>query len=74
MDTELYNQLLELRIEIATMKKIPTYVIFHNTSLEEMAEKKPKTIEELLEIKFVTKSKATKYGKKFLELIKDYVR
>ena len=37
-----------------------------------MAEKKPKTIEELIKIKGISSGKANKYGTPFLKLINEY--
>ena len=70
---ELYNKLKELQRKVAREKGLPPYVIFQETSLEDMATKYPVTIEELSNISGVGKNKAKKFGKPFVELIEDYV-
>ncbi len=72
-DEELYNKLKELQRQVAREKGLPPYVIFQETSLEDMATKYPVTIEELSNISGVGKNKAKKFGKPFVELIEDYV-
>jgi len=73
LDQELYNLLKDLVKKIAKAKKLPPYVIFQETSLEEMATQYPVTIEELTKISGVGSGKAMKYGKPFVDLIKKYV-
>jgi len=57
----------------AKAKNLPPYVIFQETSLEEMAIQYPITTEEMTKISGVGSGKASKYGKPFVELIKKYV-
>jgi ATP-dependent DNA helicase RecQ len=52
---------------------LPPYVIFQETSLEEMAIQYPVNMEELTKVSGVGAGKATKYGKPFIDLIKKYV-
>jgi len=72
-DEVLLKMLKDLRKDIAKRKQIPTYVIFQDASLEDMAIKYPTTIEEMTRIYGVGEGKARKYGPPFLELIKKYV-
>lgn len=72
-DEELYNKLKELQRQVAREKGLPPYVIFQETSLEDMATKYPITLEELSNISGVGKNKAKKFGKPFVELIESYV-
>lgn len=72
MKSGLYQQLVDLRNEIAKKKKLPPYVIFPNVTLEEMTEKLPQTEAELLKLKNVTEKKAKLYGKAFLEVIENF--
>jgi ATP-dependent DNA helicase RecQ len=65
--------LKDLRKRIAKEQNIPTYVIFQENSLEEMATQYPITIDELSNISGVSKGKAERYGKPFLKLIEQYV-
>src|SRR5690606_16901760 len=54
-------------------KKVPPWVIFQDPSLNDMATTYPITMEEMGNITGVSSGKAMKYGKPFLELIRDYV-
>lgn len=73
LDTALFNTLKELRKKVARKKDVPTYVVFQDRSLEEMATYYPTNSEELEQITGVSKGKALKYGREFLTLIKEYV-
>ncbi len=73
VDEELYSQLLALRKKIAKEKELPPYVIFSENSLEEMATNYPTTTDELAKCHGVSKGKALKYGKRFIDAIQDYV-
>jgi len=72
-DKTLFSLLKDLRKEIARKEKLPPFVIFQDPSLEDMAIQYPVTVDELKQITGVGAGKAFKYGKPFLELIKDYV-
>ncbi len=73
LDPALMKMLKELRKKIAKRKKLPTFVIFQDPSLEEMATYYPTSLEEMESITGVSKGKARKYGKSFVELISGYV-
>jgi len=72
-DKVLFGMLKEMRKKIAKEKSLPPYIIFQDPSLEEMAIKYPVNQQELSQITGVSASKATRYGKPFLELIEKYV-
>ncbi|GIV34930.1 MAG: ATP-dependent DNA helicase RecQ [Chitinophagales bacterium] len=73
LDTVLLSMLRELRKKVARQHNLPPYVIFQDPSLEDMATQYPVTTDELANIYGVSKGKALKYGKPFLEVIKKYV-
>jgi ATP-dependent DNA helicase RecQ len=62
-----------LRKKIAKEKDLPPYVIFQDPSLEEMATTYPTNKDELASVNGVGMGKVQKFGKSFLELIKQYV-
>ncbi len=68
----LYDQLVALRKKLATKKGVPTYVIFHNKALEEMAQQYPRSRSEFLTISGVGEKKYETYGETFAELIAAY--
>ncbi len=72
-DDVLYAILKDLTKKIAKQNNLPPYVIFQETSLEEMSINYPITMEELTKITGVGSGKAVKYGKPYLELIKKHV-
>ncbi len=73
VDERLMELLKELRKKVAKEKSLPPFVIFLESSLEDMATMYPTTIAELEKISGVSKGKALRYGKPFIELITTYV-
>ena len=69
-DSRLLAALKALRSRLAKEEKVPAYVIFSNATLEDMAGKAPKTMEQFLEVSGVGEVKAHRYGKVFLDEIK----
>ncbi|MBX2921796.1 MAG: DNA helicase RecQ [Chitinophagaceae bacterium] len=72
-DDKLFEMLKELRQKEAKKKGLPPFVIFLETSLQDMATMYPTTITELEKCQGVSKGKALRYGKPFVELIARYV-
>jgi ATP-dependent DNA helicase RecQ len=72
-DSALFAMLKDLRKEISRKESLPPFVIFQDPSLVEMAIQYPVSYDELKQITGVGSGKATKFGKPFLELIKNYV-
>ena len=69
----LFDHLKKLRLEIAKLENVPVYIIFSNATLADMALKRPKTMKEFLEVSGVSEVKAKKYGKIFLESLRQYI-
>lgn len=72
LDPVLLKMMKDLRKKIAKKLQLPTYVIFQDVSLDQMATVYPQTVDELQNINGVGAGKAKRYGKEFLELIKVY--
>ncbi len=72
-DEILYSLLKDEVKKIAKARKLPPYVIFQETSLEEMAIQYPITMDELTHITGVGAGKAAKFGASMISLIKKYV-
>ena len=72
-DDKLFEMLKELRQKEAKKKNLPPFVIFLETSLQDMATLYPTTLQELEKCQGVSKGKALKYGKPFVEMIAKYV-
>ncbi len=74
VDPELFNVLREVRLRLARERGVPPYVIFHDRSLQEMADRRPKTIEDLHDIYGVGVKKAADFGDAFLDAIREFRR
>jgi ATP-dependent DNA helicase RecQ len=72
-DERLLEMLKEIRQKEAKKKNLPPFVIFLETSLQDMATLYPTTIAELEKCQGVSKGKALRYGKPFIDLIAKYV-
>jgi len=73
IDDKLLELLKDLRKRVAKQKSLPPFVIFLESSLEDMATMYPTTMEELEKISGVSKGKSLRYGKPFLEIIQQHV-
>jgi len=68
-DQSLFEALRERRKQIADRLDLPPYVIFHDATLRQMAEVRPKTEVDLLSINGLGEAKLERYGQEFLEVI-----
>jgi ATP-dependent DNA helicase RecQ len=72
VDSELFDVLRDVRLRLARERGVPPYVIFHDTTLRDMAQKRPKTIADLHEIYGVGAKKAADFGDEFLDAIRTF--
>ena len=72
-DEKLFEMLKELRQKEAKKKSLPPFVIFLENSLQDMATMYPTSLQELEKCQGVSKGKALKYGRPFVDLITKYV-
>lgn len=68
----LFAALKDVRTRLAQKANVPAYVVFSDATLSDMAAKMPQNIWELLEVSGVGETKARRYGKEFLDAIRDY--
>ncbi|MGG9964017.1 DNA helicase RecQ [Ferruginibacter sp. SUN106] len=73
VDEKLVQLLKDLRKKVSKEKNLPPFVIFLESSLEDMATMYPTNMTELEKISGVSKGKAMRYGKPFLDVIIKYV-
>lgn len=73
LDKVLMRLLKDMRRDVAKQKDVPPFVIFQDPSLEDMATQYPITMDEMANITGVSKGKAMRYARPFIEMIKDYV-
>lgn len=71
-DAALFEELRELRRELAAKEGIPPYIVFTDKTLIAMCAARPKNDEEFLQVPGVGKAKLEKYGESFLRAIKDW--
>lgn len=64
-----WEALRACRKELADKQGVPPYVIFHDTTLFDMLERKPKSLDELAGVSGVGAAKLEKYGDIFLDAI-----
>jgi ATP-dependent DNA helicase RecQ len=69
VDRDLFERLRALRLDIARQRNVPPYVIFHDTTLREMARLKPASLDALRHVYGVGERKAADLGEAFLEVI-----
>ena len=72
-DERLFTMLKDLRQKEAKRKNLPPFVIFLENSLQDMATMYPTTVDELAKCQGVSKGKAIKYGRPFIDVIAQYV-
>ncbi len=69
-DQNLFEALRHLRTELAKSHKVPPYVIFHDTTLSELAIQKPGDIDSLTRINGIGEHKIHRFGQRVLEVIR----
>lgn len=57
------------RLETSRQGNLKPYWVFTNSELDEIVERRPKTMAELLAIKGFGETKAAKYGASILEIV-----
>jgi ATP-dependent DNA helicase RecQ len=70
MDASLFESLRSLRLKLAKEQGLPSYVVFHDSALREMASRRPLTLNEFAQIPGVGETKLKRYGPAFLELLR----
>ncbi|MFK7793994.1 MAG: DNA helicase RecQ [Gammaproteobacteria bacterium] len=71
-DQSLWDALRALRLSLAEKAGTPPYVIFHDTTLQEMLRNRPVTKAQMSEITGIGEQKLARYGEPFLQEIAKY--
>ena len=71
-DQELFQRLRALRRKLAEEQEVPPYIVFTDAVLYGMCSSLPQNGEELLAIPGVGKAKLARYGKSFLQAIREW--
>jgi DNA helicase II / ATP-dependent DNA helicase PcrA len=68
-DGPLYAALKQWRLRRATTDELPAYVVFHNTTLAEIAERRPRDLAELGRVPGIGPAKLERYGAEVLAVL-----
>ncbi len=71
LDQPLYEALREHRTALAQEQGVPPYVIFHDSTLREMAALRPQNLRELHTVSGIGEQKLERYGEIFLAVIQE---
>lgn len=71
-DDGLFEHLKNVRKRLAGALSVPAYVIFTDATLRDMSIKKPRTMDDLMDVSGVGLAKQRSYGKDFLKAIEQY--
>ncbi|MGH3660461.1 MAG: ATP-dependent DNA helicase UvrD2 [Micromonosporaceae bacterium] len=69
LDEELFERLLDWRIRVAQARQTPAYTVFTDATLTALAERRPSSTEELVEIRGIGPHKLVLYAEPVLALI-----
>ena len=74
VDVDLFDALRQVRLRLARERGVPPYVIFHDTTLRDMVERRLATLDELHAVYGVGTRKAADFGDAFLDAIRTFQR
>jgi ATP-dependent DNA helicase RecQ len=69
-DLPLFGALRQLRALLAKEQNVPAYVIFHDSTLRNIAEHRPSTMDQLARVGGIGGTKLARYGEQLLETIR----
>jgi ATP-dependent DNA helicase RecQ len=73
LDVALWESLRDRRRRFAEDQGVPPYVIFHDSTLQEMCAVMPQSLAEFARLGGVGERKLEKYGQDFLQVINDHL-
>ena len=68
-DRDLLAALKTLRLTLAQERKVPAFVILHDSTLNEIAHKRPATLDQMASINGIGPRKLEQFGQPFLEVV-----
>jgi ATP-dependent DNA helicase RecQ len=68
----LFERLRALRKRLADEHGLPPYVVFHDATLREMAERRPLTLNQFAELPGVGHAKLARYGDQFIAVVREH--
>jgi ATP-dependent DNA helicase RecQ len=72
-DDSLFERLRALRKRLADENGVPPYVIFHDSTLREMAEHMPLDLEQFAALAGVGQAKLDRYGERFIAAVREHL-
>jgi ATP-dependent DNA helicase RecQ len=70
-DLHLFQALRDLRARLAKEQNVPAYVIFHDSTLRNIAERRPDSMGELAQVGGIGGAKLERYGADVLEVVQE---
>jgi len=70
-DLALFNALRGLRAELAREQNVPAFVIFHDSTLRNIAEQRPESMDALARVGGIGGSKLARYGERLLDIVRE---
>ncbi|MFO0930645.1 MAG: DNA helicase RecQ [Gemmataceae bacterium] len=74
VDTDLFDRLKKLRRQLAEERQVPSYVVFGDNTLRELARLQPTTLEAMRQVYGIGEAKLRDFGGPFLDVILTYRR
>jgi len=71
-DDSLFERLRALRKRLADESRLPPYVIFHDSTLREMAEHMPLDLDQFAALPGVGQAKLARYGEQFIAAVREH--
>jgi ATP-dependent DNA helicase RecQ len=72
IDDSLFERLRALRKRLADQNGLPPYVIFHDSTLREMAEHMPLDLDQFAALPGVGQAKLARYGEQFIAAVREH--
>ncbi|WP_303747157.1 DNA helicase RecQ [Stenotrophomonas pigmentata] len=70
-DLSLFQALRGLRAELAREQNVPAFVIFHDSTLRNIAEQRPTSVDALGKVGGIGGSKLARYGQRLVEIVRE---
>jgi ATP-dependent DNA helicase RecQ len=70
-DLALFNALRSLRAELAKEQNVPAFVIFHDSTLRNIAEQRPTSIDALGRVGGIGGTKLARYGERLVDIVRE---
>jgi ATP-dependent DNA helicase RecQ len=68
-DLSLFNALRDLRAGLAKEQNVPAFVIFHDSTLRNIAEQRPTSLDELAHVGGIGGTKLARYGQQLVDIV-----